>query len=229
MCYEIKQGSTDQPLLFLLVDSTDHVTPETGKSPTVTISKNGGSFASPAGAVSEIANGWYKVAGNATDNGTLGPLILHAEATGCDPQDVIYHVVATDPLVAVATAAALATVDGIVDSILEDTGTTIPGSLTTVQSTIDDIATVTDSITSNGSGLSAIPWNAAWDAEVESEVTDALNAYDPPTNIELNTAISGLDTEIKKIPRHTSQLAAGQFRVTIEGGESANITLGAPT
>lgn len=38
---------------------------------------------------------------------------------------------------------------------------------------------------SNGANLSAIPWNAAWDAEVQSEATDALNAYDPPTNAEM--------------------------------------------
>src|SRR5690606_5316751 len=38
---------------------------------------------------------------------------------------------------------------------------------------------------STGSGLSAIPWNSAWDAEVQSECTDALNAYDPPTNAEM--------------------------------------------
>lgn len=47
---------------------------------------------------------------------------------------------------------------------------------------------------SNGSSLTAIPWNAAWDAEVQSECTDALNAYDPPTNTEMAaefTAIKG--------------------------------------
>jgi hypothetical protein len=36
----------------------------------------------------------------------------------------------------------------------------------------------------DGSAFTAIPWNAAWDAEVQSEVTDALNAYDPPTRTE---------------------------------------------
>lgn len=36
-----------------------------------------------------------------------------------------------------------------------------------------------------GAGLTAIPWNAAWDAEVQSEAADALNAYDPPTNAEM--------------------------------------------
>ena len=36
-----------------------------------------------------------------------------------------------------------------------------------------------------GDQLSAQPWNSAWDTEVQSEVTDGLNAYDPPTNAEM--------------------------------------------
>lgn len=43
-------------------------------------------------------------------------------------------------------------------------------------------------IPATGTGLTAIPWNASWDAEVQSECTDALNAYDPPTKAELDTA-----------------------------------------
>ncbi|MBK9284999.1 MAG: hypothetical protein IPM51_11890 [Sphingobacteriaceae bacterium] len=54
-----------------------------------------------------------------------------------------------------------------------------------------------------GAGLTAIPWNSAWDAEVQSECTDALNAYDPPTNAELASGINLLggyiDTEINSI------------------------------
>jgi hypothetical protein len=97
MLYLLKQSQTARPLLFLLVSSTDHTTPATGKTPTVTLSKNGAAFASPAGAVSEVGSGWYQVAGNATDAGTLGPLLLHATATGADATDVFYEVVAFDP------------------------------------------------------------------------------------------------------------------------------------
>jgi len=109
MTYPLKQSSTAQPLVFLMVDSTDHVTGKTGLSPTVTISKAGGSFASPSGSVSEVANGFYKVAGNATDTNTLGPLALHATATGADPTDVVYWVTAIDPQVTPPTAATVAT------------------------------------------------------------------------------------------------------------------------
>jgi hypothetical protein len=97
MSYQIKNGSTAYPLVFMMVDSTDHISAKTGLSPTVTLSKAGAAFASPSGAVTEIANGWYKVAGNATDTGTNGPLILHATGTGADPTDTIFEVVAFDP------------------------------------------------------------------------------------------------------------------------------------
>ncbi len=100
MGYPIKQSSTAQPLVFLMVADDDHLTGKTGLSPTVTLSKAGGSFASPSGAVSEIGNGWYKVAGNATDSNTLGPLVLHASASGADDSDDRFDVVAFDPQVA---------------------------------------------------------------------------------------------------------------------------------
>src|SRR5271155_3335181 len=87
--YTILKASTDSPLLFFMVESADHITALTGASPTVTISKNGGSFGSPSGSVSEIANGWYQVAGNTTDTATAGPLALHATATSGDPCDMI--------------------------------------------------------------------------------------------------------------------------------------------
>lgn len=51
--------------------------------------------------------------------------------------------------------------------------------------TIGEIEAQTDDIGAAGAGLTALPWNAAWDTEVESEATDALNAYDPPTNTEM--------------------------------------------
>lgn len=99
--YEVTQASASYPLVFLMISSTDHINGATGlvsgSTLTVTISKNGGAFASPAGAVTEISGGWYKIAGNATDTATLGPLILHATGTGADPQDAIFPVIKPNP------------------------------------------------------------------------------------------------------------------------------------
>lgn len=111
----VQQSSAGYPLLFLMVDSTDHVTGKTGLTPTVTISKAGAAFASPAGAVTEIANGWYKVAGNATDTNTFGPIALHATGTAADPTDRdIWEVVAFNPQD--ATALGLSRIDATITS-----------------------------------------------------------------------------------------------------------------
>lgn len=93
----LKQFDTLRPIVWLMVDSTDHISPKTGLSPSVVISKNGGSFAAPTGTITEIGNGWYKLTPTATDVNTLGPLLVHATATGADPVDVEYQVVAYDP------------------------------------------------------------------------------------------------------------------------------------
>jgi hypothetical protein len=94
-----KQNSTTYPQAFFMADSSDHVTGKVGLSPTVTLSKNSGSFAAASGAVSEIGNGWYSLAGNATDRNTLGEQLLHAEASGADDFDGQYSIVDFEPFV----------------------------------------------------------------------------------------------------------------------------------
>src|SRR5690606_11686039 len=47
------------------------------------------------------------------------------------------------------------------------------------------VAEVYARIGAGGSGLSAVPWNSAWDAEVQSEAEDALAAYGAATSAEL--------------------------------------------
>lgn len=100
-----QQSSTSYPILLYMVLSSDHVTPATGKTLTVTLSKNGGAFASASGAVSEIANGWYSLAGNATDRNTLGTLAIKATASSCDDVAKVIEIITSDPFAAGATAA----------------------------------------------------------------------------------------------------------------------------
>lgn len=86
-------------------------------------------------------------------------------------------------LTALATQASVNTIDGIVDAILIDTA---------------EIGAAGAGLTEaggTGDHLTAIPWNAAWDAEVQSECTDALNAYDPPTKAEVDALLTNTMTE----------------------------------
>jgi hypothetical protein len=115
----IVTGDTTRLIVFLMVDSTDHVTPKTGLSPTVTRSKNGGSFGAVTGAVAEVGgaglgNGWYKLTPAAGDVDTLGVLVLHATAAGADPADVMVEVVAAN--VHDATSLGLTRLDATVGS-----------------------------------------------------------------------------------------------------------------
>jgi hypothetical protein len=82
--------------VFQAVLSADHVTPATGKTIAVTLSKNGSSFGSPAaGALNatEIAHGFYYADLGATDYNTQGPLIIRMTQADIDPVALLYTVV----------------------------------------------------------------------------------------------------------------------------------------
>lgn len=92
------------------------------------------------------------------------------------------------------TAAAVA--DAVWDEAT--TGHTTAGTFgEQVKTDIDAILLDTAEIGAAGAGLTAVPWNSAWDAEVQSECTDALNAYDPPTKAETDAAaLAALTTQM---------------------------------
>ena len=92
----IPQYNTTEVLPFKVVSAADSVTPVlglvAGLDLFVTISKNGGAFAAPAGTVSEVGEGWYAIAPNAVDANTAGPLVLNAVGAASDPADAIFDV-----------------------------------------------------------------------------------------------------------------------------------------
>lgn len=149
-------------MTFLLVASADHVTAVTGASPTVTISKNGGAFASPSGAVTEIGSGWYQLAGNATDRGTLGEFLLHATAASADPADKSYLIVPWDPF----DAADLGLTN--LDAAISSRGTADPGDAMTLTAAYDAAKTAAQA------GDSMALTSAAVDAVLDEVVEGAL-------------------------------------------------------
>lgn len=82
--------------------------------------------------------------------------------------------------------------DLIIDELTSQ-GDTNEGKIDTIDGIVDDILVDTAVIGAAGAGLTAIPWNASWDAEVESECTDALNTYDPPTKGEMDAGFAALN------------------------------------
>ncbi len=80
--------------MVLMVDSADHITGKTGLTLTLTLSKNGGAFASITPTVTERGSGWYNVAYTTAETNTVGDLALHAVSAGADPTDLLDEVVA---------------------------------------------------------------------------------------------------------------------------------------
>jgi hypothetical protein len=72
---------------FLMVDSTDHVTPKTGLTVTAERSIDGAAFAACANAVAEVGNGVYKINLAASDlNGNV--ITLKFTAVGADQRTI---------------------------------------------------------------------------------------------------------------------------------------------
>jgi hypothetical protein len=90
---QITNGSTTTKIPVLMVSVSDDKTALAGATVTIQISKNGGAFATVAGGVTEIANGWYVVTLSGTETNTTGPLLVRATAASADEWRDIHQVV----------------------------------------------------------------------------------------------------------------------------------------
>lgn len=95
----IQQGSA-YTATFVMVRSTDHITPLEDATPVVQLSSAGAPFVVGLGTVSEIGNGWYSYELSQNDTASIGELVFHCTAVGADDTDFNYQVVAALPLMA---------------------------------------------------------------------------------------------------------------------------------
>jgi hypothetical protein len=147
----ILNGDT-RPVLFFMAQSGDHISGLIGAAPAVTISRNGGAFAAPAGTVAEVGNGWYGLTPAGADATTNGVLLLHATATGGDPADVKAQVVAFDPYAAFPTLAAIQ--DGVLNDALTESYAA-NGEPATLAQLLYGISAVMSNISQSGATLTA--------------------------------------------------------------------------
>jgi hypothetical protein len=149
-----------------------------------------------ADAVTEIAAGitipsaasiadavWDEDATAHQTQGTFGQAIGDPAADA----NTIYGAVVTGATGA-TIAADIITIDDLLDTEVGTISTNVSTVLTrlgtpsdlgggaTVAANLSDIEAQTDDIGAAGAGLTAVPYNAAWDAEIQSEVQDAIEA-----------------------------------------------------
>jgi hypothetical protein len=167
---QIPQSTARVVMLKVFEEGT--TTAATGETVAVVISKAGAAFGNPnAGATNatEVSNGWYKVTLDTTDTGTLGDLVVRGTAAGCDDAERIFGVVKA------TTGGLTALPDALPDAAgglpVSDAGGL---DLDALRADVAAVLVDTAEVGAAGAGLTAVPWNAAWDAEVQSECADAL-------------------------------------------------------
>lgn len=139
-------------------------------------------------AVAEIADAvWDEDATAHQTQGTFGQAIGDP---GADT-DTIWALVNTNLNATISSRASQTSVDTIDDFLDTEIAAIITTLGTPAGASISaDIAAIeaqTDDIGVAGAGLTAVPWNPAWDAEVQSEVNDGLVAFwtSPATLVDL--------------------------------------------
>lgn len=242
-------NSDTKPLVYLIT-TTGFKSPTSGVAYTIPIvlrDGNGDLVTSWTGADSEISKDGGSFAdctNEATEIGSTGCGTLTLTTSEMTATEVIVRITFsnanTKPLVFAFNPVATATLEDILTNLEVSGGLDAAGVRSAIglasanlDTQLGAIDTVVDGIATQlgiaGNGLTAIPWNSAWDAEVQSECTDALNAYDPPTNTEMFAAF----TEIKGATwsSSTDTLEAIRDRgdaawVTGSGGGSSQVVVG---
>ncbi len=164
--------------------SADHITPATGKTIAVTVSKNGAAYGNPSGGptnATPIGNGSYYVDLTTTDTATLGPVFVLGSEGTIDNIIAIYNVVKATNAGFTGIPDAVANANGGLP-ILSVSGTTLGYTVTTVTTT----ATATTAV--NLTNLPALPSNWITAASITASALNgkgdwllAANYTTPPT------------------------------------------------
>jgi hypothetical protein len=142
-----------------------------------------GSSELAATAVTEIQAGLATATALSDVETTVAAINAKTTNLPSDPADQSLIIAATDAVLARLGTPAGASVSVDIAAVKAQTAA--------IEVDTQDLQT---QVGTDGAGLTAMPWNAAWDTEVQSECTDALNAYDPPTKAELDSAVDALPT-----------------------------------
>jgi hypothetical protein len=92
----IARGS-EEPIPLTLVLASDHRTGASNVAPSVWLSRDGAPFQPGVGALEPVGFGHYLYTPTPVESGTPGWLIVHAEAAGADPFDLLAEVAGDAP------------------------------------------------------------------------------------------------------------------------------------
>ena len=190
------------PFILLL---TSDGSPLTGATPSVTISKDGGAFASAANTPAEIGNGYYYIDLAATEMTVTNNVIVRATATGAQPTAVVWEPEQAMPTIPTAAdnatavwgaASKIVTIDSTQAATLATaaTLTTVGDNVAAVKAKTDNLpaspAATGDAMTLTSAydaAKTASQFNAAQDAVTIGEASErairsGLSTFNPATD-----------------------------------------------
>lgn len=198
--------------------------PEEAGDIRVNVTQFGGTNGTFASGRPEVNTSHIAGSSVSTSSAQIGVNVVNAGGTAWGSGAITAASIASDAITAakiangaIDAATFAADVDAEILSYIVDDATRIDASALNTASvtTIPAILVDTAEIGAAGAGLTeaggtgdhltAVVWNAAWDAEVQSEVADALGVYDPPTHAELTSATANLDATV------SSRLASASY------------------
>jgi hypothetical protein len=167
----MRKNTASQTIGAQLVSATDGSAVTSGTT-TVYVTGDGGTQAAGAGTVAHEGNGYWSYAPTQAETNFdhVAFTFVNSSAIAVTVQVYTTYPQSGDSYARLGAPA----------------GASIAADIAAIEEQTDDIGVA-------GAGLTAIPWNSAWDAEVQSEVADALAAYDPPTHAELTSALGSLN------------------------------------
>jgi len=150
---------------------------------------------------------WQGIIDQGTAQSATGTtLVLRAAAAFADDEIIGATIIITGGSTGVGQARLITDYVSATDTATVAAWTTTPTGTITYR--IFGTAPSSGGSAGDGSSFTNIPWNAAWDAEVQSEVTDALNAYDPPTRAEATSDANSILTAVGDVPTNAELATA---------------------
>ena len=191
---------------FILLSTSDG-SPLTGAAPTVTISKDGGAFASATNQPHEIGNGYYYVDLTTAETTVNNNVIVRATATGAQPTAIVWE--------PEQDLSGLSTFDPSTDAVTinatqADTFATA-SVVANIATTAGAIKAKTDNLPQNPAAVgSAMTLTQAYDAAKTASQFDAANTavtIDSASVAEVQSGLSTFDPTTDAVKLDSEQLA----------------------
>lgn len=221
MPVEFQLSQSTKPITFTMRHSATGLL-LTGASPTVRLSKNGGAWAAPAGAVGEMTLGGYSIAPSATDFNTLGELNLIATAANCITTRKDMMVVAHSPTIGFPTGAVGAASGAMVGTgtgtVVLTSGGVASANVTTWNGTAvatPDTAGYPKVTIKSGTGTGELSLSSGIARSYDASGANVASASALSTaQTSLNTIAGYLDTEVAAIKAKTDLIPANPAAVS---------------